>query len=364
MQCYIQLIDSDQERTEPAISTTKREQIDMNDSVTTSSVKSSEKENLKLHKRIKVAVLIPCLDEAAAITDVVRSFKEVLPDAGIYVFDNDSSDDTAQVARQAGAIVRRESLRGKGFVVCRMFADIDADAYLLVDGDGTYDAGSAVMLLKVLQDNHLDMVCGARVNESAAAYRFGHKFGNRFLTTLVSSFFGTPIKDMLSGYRVMTRRYVKSFPALSKGFEIETQLTVHALEMQMRFAEVDTPYKERQEGSASKLRTLRDGFRIARTIMFLVKEEKPLPFFSIISFLLALTSLLLAYPVITEYIQTGLVPRFPTAILSTGMMLLASLSLFCGLILDSTSNGRRELKRLRYLAIPPLPEFSSSEAIT
>tara|TARA_R100001377_G_scaffold50843_2_gene29646 strand:- start:1444 stop:2448 length:1005 start_codon:yes stop_codon:yes gene_type:complete len=305
-------------------------------------------------KEFKVAVLIPCLNEEIAIADVISDFRIHLPSAEIYVYDNNSSDETVNVSQKAGAIIRNESLQGKGFVVCRMFADIDADVYVLVDGDGTYDAASAPMLLRMLQEDHLDMVCGARISNATAAYRFGHKFGNRFLTSLVSSFFGTPIRDMLSGYRVMTRRYVKSFPALSEGFEIETQLTVHALEMRMRFSEVDTPYRERQQGSVSKLNTVRDGLRIVRTIFFLVKEEKPLLFFSIIAFLLALSSLVLAYPVITEFIQTGMVPRFPTAILSTGLMVLASLSLVCGLILDSTSNGRREIKRLRYLAIPPL----------
>jgi len=311
---------------------------------------------------LKVAVLIPCLNEEVAIAEVISDFRNYLPGADIYVYDNNSSDGTAAVSLKAGAIVRNESLQGKGFVVCRMFADIEADVYVLVDGDGTYDAASAPVLLRTLQENHLDMVCGTRITEATAAYRFGHKFGNRFLTSLVSSFFGTPIRDMLSGYRVLTRRYVKSFPALSKGFEIETQLTVHALEMRMRFSEVSTPYQERKKGSVSKLNTVRDGLRIARTIFFLVKEEKPLLFFSIIAFLMALTSLVLAYPVITEFIQTGMVPRFPTAILSTGLMILAFLSMACGLILDSTSNGRREVKRLRYLAIPPLPVFSEQSS--
>ncbi|KAA6182610.1 glycosyltransferase [Thiohalocapsa marina] len=304
---------------------------------------------------IRIAVLIPCFNEAAAIEKVIFEFRDVLPDAQIYVYDNNSTDGTATIARNAGALTRYESTQGKGHVVCRMFSEIDADVYLLTDGDGTYDAASAPGLILRLISDQLDMVCGARIATGSAAYRPGHRFGNRLLTALVAAIFGSRFRDMLTGYRVFSRRYVKSFPALSEGFEIETQLTVHALEMRMRVAEIPTPYFERPVGSISKLHTVRDGWRILRTIVYLLKEERPLTFFSAICGVLAAGSVLLAVPVVAEYIQTGLVPRFPTAILATGMMLLAFLSLASGLIVDTVSHGRREMKRLYYLALPPLP---------
>ena len=304
---------------------------------------------------LRVAVLIPCYNEEASIGSVVRDFRAVLPEAQIHVYDNNSADRTAETAAAAGALVRHEPTQGKGHVVCRMFSEIEADIYVLTDGDATYDAASAPGLIRCLIMDGLDMVCGARVDRTPDAYRRGHRLGNRILTGMVSSIFGNRFRDMLTGYRVFSRRFVKSFPALSTGFEIETQLTVHALEMQMRVAEVQTPYFERPPGSASKLRTFRDGWRILRTIAYLLKEERPLAFFSSLFALLALASLVLAWPVLAEFARTGLVPRFPTAILATGMMLLAFLSLASGLILDTVSHGRRELKRLHYLALPPLP---------
>lgn len=305
---------------------------------------------------LRVAVLVPCYNEEAAIGMVVRDFRAVLPGAVVYVYDNNSRDRTVAVAREAGAVVRREPLQGKGNVVRRMFSDIEADVYVMVDGDATYDAASAPSLIAKLLDEQLDMVNGQRVTEIVEAYRLGHRFGNKLLTGLVAEIFGKRIQDMLSGYRVFSRRFVKSFPALATGFETETELTVHALELRMPIAEVPTPYKDRPPGSASKLNTIRDGIRILRTIMRLVKEERPLPFFSALSGLLAIVSLLFSIPIFTNYFATGLVPRLPTAVLATGLMLLAFLSLACGLILDTVTHGRRELKRLRYLAIPaPVP---------
>ncbi|MBP8023912.1 MAG: glycosyltransferase [Chromatiaceae bacterium] len=299
-----------------------------------------------------IVVLIPCYNEETTIATVVRDFRAALPDALIYVYDNNSKDRTLDLARNAGAIVRTEPLQGKGNVVCRMFGDIDADIYLIVDGDATYDAASAPGLIHHLMTNQLDMVCGARVDHGQGAYRPGHRLGNRLLTDLVGIIFGDHFNDMLTGYRVFSRRFVKSFPALSAGFEIETQLTVHALEMRLRVAEIPTPYSERPEGSTSKLHTYKDGWRILKTIAYLVKEERPLAFFSIIATCLAITASLLSWPLISYYMETGLVPRFPTAILATGMMILAFLSFVSGLILDSLAHARREIKRLHFLGIP------------
>ncbi len=300
----------------------------------------------------RVAVLVPCFNEQAAIPVVVRAFRAALPDAAIYVYDNNSSDGTAAAARQAGALVRTERLQGKGNVIRRMFADIDADAYVLVDGDDTYDAASAPAMVELLLRDGLDMVNGARVSEVQAAYRPGHRFGNRVLTGLVTGIFGNRVSDMLSGYRVFSRRFVKSFPALSGGFETETEFTIHALELRMPIGEVATPYKERPAGSASKLNTYRDGLRILRTVLLLVKEERPLPFFAVIATALLLLGVVIVLPVVRTYLQTGLVPRLPTAVLATGLVLLSFLSLTCGLILDSVTRGRKEVKRLAYLSIP------------
>ena len=299
-----------------------------------------------------LSVIIPCHNEEPTIAKVVQDFRTCLPDAAIYVYDNNSTDRTCEAARKAGAIVRHEVNQGKGHVVRRMFSDVEADVYVLVDGDDTYDATCAAEMVRRLAEEQLDMVNGARVTSIKEAYRRGHRLGNVVLTRMVGAIFGHQVTDMLSGFRVFSRRFVKSFPALSSGFEIETELTVHALELRMPMAEVSTPYKDRPEGSASKLRTFQDGLRIFRTIAILIKEERPLAFFFWVFVLLAAISLLLAWPIVLEYTRTGLVPRFPTAILSTGFMLLAFLSLAAGLVLDTVTHGRRELKRMWYLSIP------------
>jgi hypothetical protein len=303
----------------------------------------------------RIAVLLPCYNEEAAIGQVVRDFRAALPQACIYVYDNASSDRTGTVAAEAGATVVEEPLRGKGNVVRRMFADIEADIYVLADGDDTYDAGAASQLIDTLCREQLDMVNAARCNTSQEAYRRGHKFGNRLFTRLVSALFGKRFDDILSGYRVFSRRFVKSFPALAKGFEIETELTVHALELRMPVREVMTAYKERREGSLSKLSTFSDGFRILRTILRLAKEERPLAFFSAGGAVLAVASVTLSFPLLLTYVETGLVPRLPTAVLASALMILAFLSLACGLILDSVTHGRREIKRLHYLTLPAPP---------
>jgi glycosyltransferase involved in cell wall biosynthesis len=299
----------------------------------------------------RVAVLIPCYNEAEAIAGVVRDFAAALPEATIYVYDNNSRDATRERAAQAGAIVRSETLQGKGNVVRRMFADIEAEVYVLVDGDGTYDAPSARSMVDLLLQNSLDMVNGARMPVAAGAFRPGHVFGNRLLTGTVAMIFGDRLKDMLSGYRVMSRRFVKSFPALAGGFETETELTVHALELRLPVAETHTPYRERPQGSQSKLHTFRDGWRILRTIIFLVKEERPLQFFSTVALALLAASLALGWPLVSEFLATGLVPRFPTAILATGLMILSFMSFVAGLTLDTVTVGRREMKRLHYLSL-------------
>ncbi|WP_394180841.1 glycosyltransferase family 2 protein [Yoonia maritima] len=298
----------------------------------------------------KIVVLIPCYNEAKPIGLVVQDFKKALPTADIYVYDNNSSDDTVAVAKAAGAIVRTETQQGKGNVVRRMFADIDADIYVLVDGDNTYEAAAAADMIALLKSDTLDMVSGCRVTEIQEAYRPGHRLGNWMLTGLVASIFGRRTSDMLTGYRVFSRRFVKSFPALSQGFEIETELTVHALELRMPIADHETVYIDRLPGSDSKLNTIRDGVRILRVIVSLVKEERPLPFFGGLAAALALLSVILGYPIVTEYVQTGLVPRFPTAILISAIMIIATLSLMAGLILDTVTRGRREMKRLAYLS--------------
>ena len=302
-----------------------------------------------LVERHRIAVLVPCYNEEAAIAKVVADFAAVLPGATIYVYDNNSKDRTALVARTAGAIVRQELHQGKGHVVRRMFADIDADIYVLVDGDATYDAPSARSMIAALLEGRLDMVVAARVHEEQTAYRRGHVTGNKLLTGFLAMVFGRAFTDILSGYRVFSRRFVKTFPVLSGGFEIETELTVHALELDLAVAEIATPYFARPEGSASKLNTWRDGFRILWTIVRLYRSERPLRFFSGIGFLLALTAILIAIPVFATYLREGTVPRLPTAILSTGLMLLAFLSVSAGLVLDTVTRGRRELKLLAYL---------------
>jgi glycosyltransferase involved in cell wall biosynthesis len=298
---------------------------------------------------LEIAVLVPCFNESAAIGKVVADFRAALPAATIYVYDNNSTDDTKAVAAAAGATVRRETRRGKGNVVRRMFQDIEADVYVMVDGDDTYDAAVAPRLVAQLVDDNLDMVVGKRIETHDAAYRAGHRLGNRVLTGLVRWLFGAQIDDMLSGYRVFSRRFVKSFPSFSREFEIETELTVHAMQMRMPVAELETRYKERPPGSASKLRTFRDGWRILLAITNLMRNERPLMFFSLVGFAVALAAIILAVPVVLEYLDTGAVRRFPTAILCTGLGVIAVVCMVTGLILDLVAHVRREAKRLVYL---------------
>lgn len=298
----------------------------------------------------RIAVLVPCYNEEAAVATVVANFRNALPAAEIYVYDNNSRDRTASVARDAGAIVRSERRQGKGHVVRRMFADVEADIYVLVDGDATYDAPSAPCMIDKLLDEHLDMVVGLRIDQSQAAYRLGHRTGNRMLTGFLAWTFGRDFQDILSGYRVFSRRFVKSFPVLSDGFEIETELAVYALELSLPVAELETPYYARPEGSFSKLNTWRDGFRILGTMLKLYRAEKPLRFFGAIGILLAVVSVLLSIPIVITFIETGLVPRLPTAVLSMGLMIMAMLSVSSGLVLDTVTRGRREMKMLAYLS--------------
>jgi glycosyltransferase involved in cell wall biosynthesis len=281
---------------------------------------------------------------------VIADFRANLPDAEIYVYDNNSTDRTVDVARASGATVRRERRQGKGHVVRRMFGDVEADIYVLVDGDATYDAPSVHAMIGRLIDSGLDMVVGARRGEEEAAYRPGHRLGNQILTGFVDRVFGASFADMLSGYRVFSRRFVKSFPALSGGFEIETELTVHALNLELPVTEIETPYFARPAGSVSKLSTWRDGLRILRTILRLYRAERPLPFFTGIGALLALVAVALAIPIFVTFVEEGLVPRLPTALLSTGLMILAFLAVACGMVLDTVTRGRREMKMLAYLA--------------
>lgn len=302
----------------------------------------------------RIAVLLPCYNEEIAIGDCVRAFRAALPQAEIYVYDNNSRDRTGPVARDAGAVVRSEPLQGKGNVVRRMFADVDADIYVMADGDNTYDAASAPAMIDKLQAEHLDMVVGSRLATYAqGTHRRGHKTGNFLITWFVGFLFGDRFNDMLSGYRVFSRRFAKTFPALSAGFDIETELTVHTLSLNIPAAEVETPYAARPAGSVSKLNTYRDGFRILRAIVNLFRDERPLAFFSLLAAVLALASVVLAIPVLLTFLETGLVPRLPTAVLATSLMLLAFLSLVSGLILDTVSQGRRETKRLHYLQYRP-----------
>lgn len=305
-----------------------------------------------LSAHLRIAVLVPCYNEERTIGEVVAGFRAALPTCTVYVYDNNSRDRTVELARQAGAVVGREPLQGKGNVVRRMFADIEADVYVMVDGDATYDAAAAPELVRTLVAENLDMVNGARIATAQEAYRLGHRFGNVMLTTIVAKIFGDRFKDMLSGYRVFSRRFVKSFPALATGFEIETELTVHALELAMPIAEIATEYGARPADSPSKLSTYKDGFKILMMILRLVKEERPLMFFSVASLGFGLVGLIVGYPVVIEFLQTGLVPRLPSAVLATGLIVLSALSMASGLILDTVTRGRREMKRMRYLSIP------------
>jgi len=300
----------------------------------------------------RIAVLLPCYNEEAAIGATIAAFRAALPDAAIYVYDNNSRDRTIEVAAAAGAIVRTERMQGKGHVVRRMFADVEADIYVMADGDATYDASAAPTLVAKLVDEQLDMVVGTRFHQAADAYRRGHVLGNRTMTGILARLFGRTFTDIFSGYRVFSRRFVKSFPALSRGFETETEISVHALELAMPVGEVETAYGARPEGSESKLSTYRDGWRILRTILHLYRIERPVMFYGFYALLLAAIAILISIPLAITYAQTGLVPRFPTAILATGLMILAALCFFTGLILDTVVRGRREVRRLHYLALP------------
>ncbi len=311
----------------------------------------------------ELAVLVPCYNEEVTIGQVVRDFRRALPRAIIYVYDNNSTDRTLEVARDAGAVVRREPNQGKGQVVRRMFSDIDADLYVLVDGDSTYEAAAAPRMIELLLEQNLDIVNGVRISRKKEAYRPGHRFGNWLLTALVAWMFGQRTTDMLTGYRVFSRRFVRSFPALTAGFEIETEIIVHALEMRVLMQDYPTEYGERPTGSASKLNTIRDGVRILRTIGILIKEERPFTFFFALGAILLVVATGIFIPVFLEYLETGLVRRFPTAILSVGLVLTAMLSMTCGLILSTVTLGRREMKRLFYLQYAKAANLSF-EAVT
>jgi glycosyltransferase involved in cell wall biosynthesis len=310
--------------------------------------------------QLRIAVLLPCYNEEAAVARTVAGFREALPGAQIYVFDNNSRDRTRDVAAAAGAIVREERMQGKGHVVRRMFADVEADVYVMADGDSTYDASAAPELVRRLVDERLDMVVGARRSEVEEAYRRGHRLGNRLFTGLLAGLFGRSFSDIFSGYRVFSRRFVKSFPALSRGFEIETEISVHALELAMPVAEIVTAYGARPEGSHSKLSTWRDGWRIMRTILHLFRIERPVLFYGGIALFLAALAIALGIPLAITYAETGLVPRFPTAILITGLMIVAALSFAVGLVLNTVVRGRMEVRRLHYLTLPAVGEAPSA----
>jgi glycosyltransferase involved in cell wall biosynthesis len=300
----------------------------------------------------RIAVLLPCYNEEAAIAATIAGFKQALPTATIYVYDNNSSDRTREIAAEAGAVVRSERQQGKGHVVRRMFADVDADVYVIADGDLTYDSKAAPAMVDLLIMEQLDMVVGTRRHEEKEAFRGGHVIGNKLFTGLLAGLFGRSFTDIFTGYRVFSRRFVKSFPVLSSGFEIETEISVHALELRMPVGEVETAYAARPEGSHSKLSTFSDGWRILKTIVTLYRIERPVLFYGSIGALLLLAAILLSIPLVVTYLHTGLVPRVPTAILVTGMTVVAVLCFFAGLILDTVTRGRREVRRLAYLALP------------
>lgn len=306
---------------------------------------------------IKIAILIPCYNESVTIKKVVEDFKQSVPNALIYVFDNNSTDNTITIAQHAGALIHTVNYQGKGNVIRRMFADIDADIYLLVDGDDTYNANTAPDMIKKLLDENLDMVVGCRTTSEVTAYRSGHRLGNVLLSNCVAHLFGKTFSDMLSGYRVFSRRFVKSFPAMSTGFEIETELTIHALELRMPTAEINTHYKSRPQGSSSKLNTYKDGCRILFTILRIYQYEKPLVFFSLIGVIMSVSAVTLSIPIFIEFFASGTVPKLPTAVLITGMMIISFLSFMTALILDTVTRGRQEMKRLSYLTVPPPKRF-------
>jgi glycosyltransferase involved in cell wall biosynthesis len=309
---------------------------------------------------LRIAVLLPCYNEEAAIAQTIAGFRAALPTAAIYVYDNNSADRTREVAAAAGAIVRTERMQGKGHVVRRMFADVEADIYVMADGDATYDAAAAPELVRRLVEDQLDMVVGARRSEVEEAYRRGHRLGNRLFTGLLARLFGRSFSDIFSGYRVFSRRFAKSFPALARGFETETEISIHALELAMPVGEIVTAYGARPEGSHSKLSTYRDGWRIFRTILHLFRIERPVLFYGSFGLFLAAIAIVISAPLAITYVETGLVPRFPTAILATGLMILAFMSFMCGLILDTVVRGRREVRRLHYLSFPAVGQEATS----
>jgi glycosyltransferase involved in cell wall biosynthesis len=310
--------------------------------------------NADAFEGLDIAVLIPCYNEALTIAAVVAGFKSALPGATVYVFDNNSSDGTADIAARAGARVVRERRQGKGNVVRRMFADVEADIYIMADGDGTYDPAQAPKLVSTLIEERCDMVVGTRRGVHEDAGRDGHAFGNRLFNRLYTHLFGRDFTDILSGYRAFTRRFAKSFPVLSSGFEIEAEMSVHASQLKMPTAEVELDYGRRPEGSFSKLSTFRDGFRILLMILMLLKETRPAVFYGQLAGLIGLVSVVLAAPILDTFLATGLVPRLPTAVLAMGLMVIACLFTACGLILDSVARGRVEQKRILYLAQRPL----------
>ena len=312
--------------------------------------------------RMAIAVVIPCLNEAQSIARVVSDFRKALPEARIYVYDNGSSDETVNEAVRSGAIVRIERMRGKGNVVRRMFADVDADLYFLVDGDATYNADAAPKMIEKMTTENLDMVVARRLAVSAESFPAGHRFGNRVISGAIHYVFGRGVTDVLSGFRLFSRRFIKSFPAMSSGFDVETEMTVHALELRLAIGQIDTAYRARQPGSTSKLKTVRDGILIARIIFNLIRYVKPIPFFFSSALLLFILSIFLAAPIVITFMETGLVPRFPTAILATGMTVVAVVSIACGLILDSVNRGRVEMKRLHFLSHPSVPAGDSRDA--
>ena len=305
------------------------------------------------NKQPRIAVVLPCYNEGASVGATVAGFRRALPEATVYVYDNNSTDQTKAIAEAEGAVVRTERQQGKGHVVRRMFADIDADVYVMADGDLTYDPGAAPAMVEMLLGEGLDMVVGTRRHEEKSAYRGGHVLGNRLFTGLLARLFGRSFSDIFSGYRVFSRRFVKSFPVLSEGFEIETEMSVHALELRMPVGEMETAYGARLVGSESKLSTVRDGWRIFRTIVTLYRIERPILYYGLIGLILLLAAVVLAVPLVLTYVETGLVPRVPTAILVTGMTIVAVLCFFAGLILDTVTRGRREMRRLSYLAQGP-----------
>jgi glycosyltransferase involved in cell wall biosynthesis len=300
----------------------------------------------------RIAILLPCYNEARTISGVIHELRSVLPEASLYVYDNNSHDDTADLAKKAGAIVRSEKRQGKGYVVRRMFSDIDADVYVMLDGDATYNACDLPKMVALLTNDFYDMVVGCRVAQNEQAYRHGHNVGNKIFNTLLKVCFNSPFTDIFSGYRVFSRRFVKSFVQNSKKFEIETDLSLHALELGMPVAEIPTPYYKRPEGSFSKLSTYKDGLRILRRIIILLKDVRPLLFYSGFSLLFLIGSLFIGIPVILDFFQTGLVERLPSAVLAASLMIVSLLSLTAGLILDSVAKMRRDAKKLTYLSIP------------